>query len=97
MLDLADLVWARDPNDGYFQGSITELGAVYYEVTPIDKGRQKRNFPIDDIFPACEAKSDNDDNCKCDKKEVSSFVLIGVACSPRNDVKIYFFFIKIKS
>ncbi|XP_070491235.1 myosin heavy chain 95F isoform X2 [Chironomus tepperi] len=64
MLDLADLVWARDPNDGYFQGKVTELGALDYEVTPIDKARQKRNYPIDDIFPACEAKSDNDDNCE---------------------------------
>ena len=72
MIDLSDLVWARDPNDGYFRGRITELGSLDYEVTPIDKGRQKRNYPIDDIFPACEAKSDNDDNCKSDKKKLFS-------------------------
>lgn len=74
MLDLADLVWARDPNDGYFQGRITDIGALEYEVTPVDKGRQKRTFPIDDIFPACETKSDNDDNCEYDNK--NCFVLI---------------------
>lgn len=62
-----DLVWARDAHEGYIQGRITELGATEYEVLPIDRSYQKRNCSIDDIFPSCEAKSDNDDNCKFSK------------------------------
>lgn len=64
MLDFAELVWARDPNHGYIQGKITELGSTDYEVIPVDKGHQKRTCSIDDIFPSCESKSDHDDNCK---------------------------------
>lgn len=63
-----DLVWARDPHEGYIQGKIVELGATEYEILPIEKGFQKRNCPIEDIFPSCEVKSDNDDNCKYKKQ-----------------------------
>jgi hypothetical protein len=59
-----DLVWARDPHEGYIQGRITELGAHEYEVLPVDRAHQKRTCSIDDIFPSCEAKSDHDDNCE---------------------------------
>lgn len=59
-----DLVWARDPHEGFIQGRITELGAHEYEVLPIDRAHQKRTCSIDDIFPSCEAKSDHDDNCE---------------------------------
>lgn len=64
MLDLADLVWARDPHEGYIQGRLSELGAHEYEIIPTEKGHQKRSCTIDDIFPSCEKKSDHDDNCK---------------------------------
>ncbi|KAG5673983.1 hypothetical protein PVAND_003979 [Polypedilum vanderplanki] len=64
MLDLADLVWARDPNEGYIQGKLSELGAHEYEIIPTEKGYQKRSCNIDDIFPSCENKSDHDDNCE---------------------------------
>lgn len=63
MLD-TDLVWARDPHEGYIQGKISELGAHEYEIIPVDKSIKKRNCPIEDVFPSCDAKSDNDDNCK---------------------------------
>lgn len=63
MLD-TDLVWARDPHEGYIQGKIGELGADEYEIIPTDRSIKKRTCPIADIFPSCEAKSDNDDNCK---------------------------------
>lgn len=59
-----DLVWARDPHEGYIQGRITELGAHEYEVLPVDRAHQRRTCSIDDIFPSCEAKSDHDDNCE---------------------------------
>lgn len=59
-----ELVWARDPHEGYIQGRITELGAHEYEILPVDKHLQKRTSSIDDIFPSCEAKSDHDDNCE---------------------------------
>lgn len=58
------LVWARDPQEGYIQGRITELGSHEYEVSPIDNKFPKRNCVLDDIFPSCENLSDHDDNCK---------------------------------
>jgi myosin-6 len=64
MLDLAELVWARDPIDGYVQGKIVELGATEYEVVPVEKGHQKKKCSIDDIYPSCNTKSDHDDNCE---------------------------------
>lgn len=63
MLD-TDLVWARDPHEGYIQGKIGELGAHEYEIIPSDGSGKKRTCPIEDVFPSCESKSDNDDNCK---------------------------------
>lgn len=66
MIDNGDLVWARDVlgQEGYIQGRIGELGANEYEIIPTDRNISKRNCPIDDVFPSCESKSDNDDNCK---------------------------------
>lgn len=63
-MDLAELVWARDPHEGYVQGRIGELLAHEYEVIPLEKSHLKRNCSIDDIFPSCGMKSDHDDNCK---------------------------------
>lgn len=71
MLDLAELIWARDPQEGYIQGRITELGAHEYEVVPTDKRLQRKNCSIDDIFPSCDAKTDVDDNCKYDDREIA--------------------------
>lgn len=64
MLD-TDLVWARDPHDGYIQGKISELGAHEYEIVPVDRSIKKRSCPIEDVFPSCEGQSDVSDNCEC--------------------------------
>ena len=59
-----ELVWARDPHEGFIQGRIVELGAHEYEILPVDRSQHKRSCSIDGVFPSCEAKSDNDDNCE---------------------------------
>ncbi|EAA06889.5 AGAP000776-PA [Anopheles gambiae str. PEST] len=63
MLD-SQLVWARDIQDGYIQGRITEIGASEYDVQPVDSKLPKRSCIPEDIFPSCERPSDNDDNCE---------------------------------
>lgn len=60
----SQLVWARDSQEGYIQGRISEIGAHEYEVQPVENKHQKRNCILDDIFPSCEAVSDHDDNCE---------------------------------
>lgn len=60
-----DLVWARDPNEGFIQGKIVELGALEYEIEPTIRTYKKRVCALDEIFPSCENPSDHDDNCKC--------------------------------
>lgn len=64
MMD-SQLVWARDPNEGYIQGNISEIGPAEFEVAPLDKRYAKRICSVDDIFPSCEGPQDHDDNCKC--------------------------------
>lgn len=66
MLD-TDLVWARDPHEGYIQGKISELGAHEYEIIPVDRNIKKRSCPIEDVFPSCDGQSDVSDNCKLDE------------------------------
>lgn len=63
MMD-SQLVWARDPSEGYIQGHICEIGPAEFEVSPINKKYPKRISPIDDIYPSCEGVQDHDDNCK---------------------------------
>lgn len=58
------IVWARDPTEGYIQARITEIGNQEFEVIPIDSKLQKRICSVDDIFPSCEGPQDHDDNCK---------------------------------
>ncbi|XP_037948993.1 myosin heavy chain 95F isoform X3 [Teleopsis dalmanni] len=58
------LVWARDPTEGYIQCRITEIGAKDFEVTPVDRKFAKRTCHIDDIFSSCEGPQDHDDNCE---------------------------------
>lgn len=63
MMD-SQLVWARDSNEGYIQGKISEIGPAEFEVAPIDSKYPKRICSVDDIFPSCEGAQDHDDNCK---------------------------------
>uniref|UniRef100_A0A336N3K1 CSON010499 protein n=1 Tax=Culicoides sonorensis TaxID=179676 RepID=A0A336N3K1_CULSO len=61
----SQLVWARDPHDGYIKGKIIELGAHEYEVQPVDRKAPKRQCLLDEIYPACEnEKTDHDDSCE---------------------------------
>lgn len=64
MLMDSQLVWARDPNEGYIQGNISEIGPAEFEVVPVEKRFAKRICAVDDIFPSCEGAQDHDDNCK---------------------------------
>ncbi|XP_058063778.1 myosin heavy chain 95F isoform X1 [Anopheles bellator] len=60
----SQLVWARDIQDGYVQGRITEIGSTEYEVQPLNSKLPKRSCMPEDIFPSCELPSDHDDNCE---------------------------------
>lgn len=61
------LVWARDPIEGYIQCQISEIGAKDFEVTPVDRKYPKRTCSVDDIFSSCDGPQDHDDNCKYTK------------------------------
>ncbi|XP_034117336.1 myosin heavy chain 95F isoform X1 [Drosophila nasuta] len=64
MLEDTQLVWVRDPADGYIQGRITEIGSKEFEVTPIDRKFPKRTCHYDDIHSSCDGPQDHDDNCE---------------------------------
>lgn len=65
MLVDSQLVWARDPHEGYIRGRIAELGARDFEVQPEDRKKPKRQCALDEIFAACETEYvDHDDSCK---------------------------------
>lgn len=59
------LVWARDPVEGYIQCRISEIGAKEFEVEPVDRKYAKRSCHVDDIFSSCDGPQDHDDNCEC--------------------------------
>ncbi|XP_055381599.1 myosin heavy chain 95F isoform X4 [Condylostylus longicornis] len=58
------VVWARDPIEGYIKARISEIGNNEFEVTPLDSKYSKRQCHIDDIYPSCELIEDRDDNCE---------------------------------
>lgn len=58
------LVWARDPVEGYIQCRIGEIGAKDFEVIPLNKKFGKRSCPVEDIHSSCDGPQDHDDNCK---------------------------------
>ncbi|XP_037818976.1 myosin heavy chain 95F isoform X3 [Lucilia sericata] len=58
------LVWARDPVEGYIQCQISEIGAKEFEVTPLDRKYPKRSCAVEDIFSSCDGPQDHDDNCE---------------------------------
>ncbi|XP_049304890.1 myosin heavy chain 95F isoform X2 [Bactrocera dorsalis] len=58
------LVWARDPVEGYIQCRISEIGAKEFEVEPVDRKYPKRSCHVDDIFSSCDGPQDHDDNCE---------------------------------
>lgn len=75
MLEDTQLVWVRDPLDGYIQGRITEIGSKEFEVTPIDRKFAKRTCHYDDIHSSCDGPQDHDDNCKYIKSICLTHVL----------------------
>lgn len=81
MLEDTQLVWVRDPVEGYIQGRITEIGTKEFEVTPIDRKFPKRTCHYDDIHSSCDGPQDHDDNCKYYKSNAIERCLYICDCS----------------
>ncbi|XP_075971865.1 myosin heavy chain 95F jaguar [Anticarsia gemmatalis] len=58
------LVWVRDPNEGFILARLHELMGEEADVFPIDNRYPKRVCSFEDIFPAGDAAKDVDDNCE---------------------------------
>ncbi|XP_055853454.1 myosin heavy chain 95F isoform X2 [Episyrphus balteatus] len=58
------LVWARDPIEGYIQCRIESIGTKEFDVSPINTKFPKRVCAVDDIFSSCDGPQDHDDNCE---------------------------------
>lgn len=64
MLEDHQIVWARDPQNGYIKGVISEIKAQEFEVQPFGNNA-KICCQLDEIFPACESNDiDHDDCCE---------------------------------
>lgn len=59
-----ELVWARDPVEGFVLGRITELSGDGAEVLPLDSKFARRTCAFTDIHTAEPGDKDFDDNCK---------------------------------
>lgn len=57
------LVWVRDPNEGFILARIQELMGEEADVFPVDNKYPRRVCNFDDIFPAGDPTKDVDDNC----------------------------------
>ncbi|XP_047022842.1 myosin heavy chain 95F isoform X1 [Helicoverpa zea] len=58
------LVWVRDPNEGFILARLHELMGEEADVFPIDNKYPKRVCSFEDIFPAGDPVKDVDDNCE---------------------------------
>ncbi|XP_045447182.1 myosin heavy chain 95F [Melitaea cinxia] len=58
------LVWVRDPNDGFILARLHELMGEEADVFPLDNKYPRRVCNFDDIFPAGDPAKDVDDNCE---------------------------------
>ncbi|XP_046963537.1 myosin heavy chain 95F isoform X1 [Vanessa cardui] len=58
------LVWVRDPNEGFVLARLQELMGEEADVFPVDNKYPRRVCNFDDIFPAGEPTKDVDDNCE---------------------------------
>lgn len=58
-----DVVWARDPVEGFVLGRVTELMEDGVEVTPLSVKFAKRVCPFSDVYEAGEHERVFDDNC----------------------------------
>lgn len=64
-MDISDLVWARDPEEGFLLGRLTEILNDEIEISPINTKLPKKLLHYSDVYPA--AKDQNkvyDDNCE---------------------------------
>lgn len=59
----SQLMWVRDPIEGYIAGYVSEILPAKFEVRPLDKKCSKRICSFDEIFRACDQPQDHDDNC----------------------------------
>lgn len=67
-----DIVWARDPNEGFVLGKITELLDDGAEVLPLDGKYPKRTCAFSDIHTAEPGDKDFDDNCELNLRKFIS-------------------------
>ncbi|XP_059049763.1 myosin heavy chain 95F [Achroia grisella] len=58
------LVWVRDPNEGFVLARLHELMGEEADIIPIDNKHQRRVCSFEDIFPAGEPNKDVNDNCE---------------------------------
>ncbi|XP_035438421.2 myosin heavy chain 95F isoform X1 [Spodoptera frugiperda] len=58
------LVWVRDPNEGFILARLHELMGEEADVFPIDNKFPKRVCNFEDIFPAGDPAKSVDDNCE---------------------------------
>ncbi|CAH1647260.1 unnamed protein product [Spodoptera littoralis] len=58
------LVWVRDPNEGFILARLHELMGEEADVFPIDNKYPKRVCNFEDIFPAGDPAKSVDDNCE---------------------------------
>lgn len=59
------LIWVRDPNEGFILARLHELMGEEADVYPVDNKYPKRVCSFEDIFPAGDPTKSVDDNCKC--------------------------------
>lgn len=58
------LIWVRDPNEGFILARLHELMGEEADVFPIDNKYPKRVCSFEDIFPAGDPGKDVEDNCE---------------------------------
>lgn len=58
-----DMVWARDPIEGFVLGRVSDLLQDGVEVIPLDPKFQRRVCQFSDIFSSNKTEKDYDDNC----------------------------------
>ncbi|XP_063377350.1 myosin heavy chain 95F [Cydia fagiglandana] len=58
------LVWVRDPTDGFVLARIQELMGEEVDVLPLDNKHPRRVCSFEDVMPAGDPAKDVDDNCE---------------------------------
>lgn len=58
-----EVVWSRDPGEGFILGRLSELMDDGAEVIPLNSKFNKRICSFNDIFQAGDYEREYDDNC----------------------------------